>query len=159
MSQKKKEHDGHVQFSVEADKHRSAVGIQQVDDRNIQAHVGFLQLNHRYEIQLPIPLPTPASNYQPQLQPNLSIKSVSAEASESEPDLLLVMVELLAHKQKLLRERFVLQGPTEEQAVTVTVNARVLGPGQGTPMLRDGVRLVEVLPLEESEVSDWQGFD
>jgi hypothetical protein len=34
-----------------------------------------------------------------------------------------------------------------------------LGKGQGTPMLKDGIHLVGVELDEESEASDWQGFD
>jgi hypothetical protein len=34
-----------------------------------------------------------------------------------------------------------------------------LGKGQGTPMLKDGIHLIGVEIDEESEASDWQGFD
>lgn len=33
------------------------------------------------------------------------------------------------------------------------------GKGQGTPMLKDGIHCVSVEQDEESEVSDWQGFE
>lgn len=33
------------------------------------------------------------------------------------------------------------------------------GKGKGTPTLRRGIKCVGVEPDEESELSDWQGFD
>ena len=35
----------------------------------------------------------------------------------------------------------------------------ILGKGQGTPMLKDGIHCIGVQVDEESEASDWQGFD
>lgn len=33
------------------------------------------------------------------------------------------------------------------------------GKGQGTPMLKDGIHIIAVDLDEESEASDWQGFE
>ena len=35
----------------------------------------------------------------------------------------------------------------------------MLGKGQGTPMLKDGIHSIAVEPDDESEASDWQGFE
>ena len=87
----------------------------------------------------------------------------------------LVQVKLLLTlktvKEKLVREKLVVGGEgveavkleVSEMEVSnlVQVVARVLGKGKGTPMLREGLRCVAILPDPDAdtEASDWQGFD
>ena len=41
-----------------------------------------------------------------------------------------------------------------------TINSKILtAKGQGTPMLKDGIHNIAVEMDEESEASDWQGFE
>ena len=63
-----------------------------------------------------------------------------------------------AVKEKLVREKITLN--CEDWELKIEMVARVLGKGKGTPMLRDGIKCVEVLQdLDtETEASDWQGF-
>lgn len=63
-----------------------------------------------------------------------------------------------AVKEKLVREKITLN--CEDRELKIEMVARVLGKGKGTPMLRDGIKCVEVLQdLDtETEASDWQGF-
>ena len=57
-----------------------------------------------------------------------------------------------------MREKITLN--CEDWKLKIEMVARVLGKGKGTPMLRDGIKCVEVLQdLDtETEASDWQGF-
>ena len=41
----------------------------------------------------------------------------------------------------------------------IIVYFSALGKGKGTPMLRDGITCTGVEVDEDSEASDWQGFD
>ncbi|XP_018018490.1 UPF0687 protein C20orf27 homolog [Hyalella azteca] len=102
-------------------------------------------------------LKVPAAQYKASPQPSLVVKRFEVEVSSECEKELLVTLELLPHKTKLLREKLVLLGA--EDNIIITFNARVLGPGQGTPSLLRGVRLVGVERVADSEVSDWQGFD
>ena len=45
------------------------------------------------------------------------------------------------------------------QPILVMYADLILGKGQGTPMLKDGIHCIGVQVDEESEASDWQGFD
>ena len=81
------------------------------------------------------------------------------------------MLTLKTVKEKLVREKLVVGGEGVEAVKlevsemevgdVVQVVARVLGKGKGTPMLREGLRCVELLPDPDAdtEASDWQGFD
>ena len=84
----------------------------------------------------------------PQDQPDLSDESLSMR----------FYFKLKTVKEKLVREKISLN--CENCPLKIEMVARVLGKGKGTPMLRDGIKCVEVLnDLDtETEASDWQGF-
>ena len=69
-----------------------------------------------------------------------------------------VMLELDAHKEGLLRDKFLLRNEEGEEFVIV-LHARVLGLRKGTPMLKEGIRCIHFEKEEEEEHSDWQGFE
>lgn len=69
-----------------------------------------------------------------------------------------VMLELDAHKEGLLRDKFLLRNEEGEEFVIV-LHARVLGPRKGTPMLKEGIRCIHFEKEEEEDHSDWQGFE
>lgn len=132
-------------------------------------HLGFLQMNHRYLVELKLP--------QQYLQDSKidfnSSDLVLAQADETVPTLncrlseyvgytngqLELKLTYLAHKEKLLKETLVLVNVKDkDQQLKLVVSARVLGRGKGTPMLRNGIHLVEIVADEESDASDWIGF-
>lgn len=41
----------------------------------------------------------------------------------------------------------------------ILLNARVLGKGKGTPLLRNGIRSVAIEGDDDDEISDWTGFN
>jgi Domain of unknown function (DUF4517) len=68
-------------------------------------------------------------------------------------------VEFFAHKEKLLKEELKLTSPTDPaHKYKLTFQARVLGRGKGTPMLRNGIHCIEIVADDESDASDWHGF-
>ena len=69
-----------------------------------------------------------------------------------------ITLELDAHKEGLLRDKFVLKNEAEEEFVIV-LHARVLGARKGTPMLKEGIRCIHHAKDEEEEHSDWTGFE
>ncbi|KAF2352197.1 hypothetical protein FHG87_017048 [Trinorchestia longiramus] len=152
---------GHVKFLVDPEEieRHSTINVVCVDDKNYQAHIGFLQLNHRYQVKFPLRLQSSAANFKALLQPSLAVKSFEVEVSSQCEEELLVTLELLAYKTKLLREKLVLVRADQSDRITITFSARVLGPGQGTPSLLNGVKQISVELVGDSEVSDWQGFD
>lgn len=71
-----------------------------------------------------------------------------------------VVLELLAYKEKLLREQLLLQSCNNPLlTLTLMINARVLGKGKGTPFLKTGIHCIGVEMDEESDHSDWQSYD
>ena len=64
-------------------------------------------------------------------------------------------------KAKLTRESFELQLGNNGSTCGITLHARVLGKGKGTPMLKNGIKCVDKFPdPDETDVnSDWQGFE
>ena len=69
-----------------------------------------------------------------------------------------ITLELDAHKEGLLRDKFVLKNEAGEEYVIV-LHARCLGLRKGTPMLKENIRCIQHPEKEDEEYSDWQGFD
>lgn len=78
-----------------------------------------------------------------------------------EENIVQITFEIAPQKEKLYREKVsLLDAHTGDQICMITLHCRVLGKGKGTPMLKNGIRTLEVLadPDETSNNSDWQGF-
>lgn len=69
-----------------------------------------------------------------------------------------ITLELDAHKEGLLRDKFLLKNEAHKEFVIV-LHARVLGARKGTPMLKEGIRCIHHEKDEEEDHSDWQGFE
>lgn len=72
-----------------------------------------------------------------------------------------IIVELFAHKEKLLKEFVHMEsGQNPIETLSLAFQARVLGKGKGTPFLKSGIRCIGIeMDEDESEASDWQGFE
>lgn len=133
----------------------SCVTYQQVGENIVDVHLGFLQHNHRYliELHLPadlfkcqpnVPINLVADN---NIAPNVHCKLadritelVNETAEKSNEKFFVIKVEYFAHKEKLLREELKLVNTNNlEELIKLIVTARVLGKGKGTPMLRNGI--------------------
>lgn len=148
---------GRVHFSQDTDEmgNTAIVIKEKVKGSEYEAHVGFLQLLHRYEIIVKLPLKDASEGYQVGDIPSVYCHAENLQALDDGG--LEVSLELLAHKEKLLREKIVLLKPRGGE-LKLTIHARVLGKRKGTPMLRDGIKCINVEQDDESEASDWQGF-
>jgi len=163
--------DHHVHFDARKDDfesdHSNPV-IQKGQHGKINIHLGFLQVKHRYRIELSIPADILddfiQKNHKLTLKvdeaevPNihcklLSFKGAATEQSQSYE----AEIEFFAHKEKLLKEELKLLTSDEKQ-VKLVFTARVLGRGKGTPMLKNGIHLLGIEDDVESDASDWQGF-
>ncbi|KAI0241829.1 hypothetical protein LSAT2_017978 [Lamellibrachia satsuma] len=68
-------------------------------------------------------------------------------------------VDLAAHKERLMKEELRLRDScNKDKFINITLHARVLGKGKGTPFIKVGIHCTGIDIEEESEGSDWQGF-
>nr|XP_055677113.1 UPF0687 protein C20orf27 homolog isoform X1 [Lutzomyia longipalpis] len=163
-------HDHHVHFDESAIKENleadNSIVYQKSGEDGVLVHLGFLQINHRYLLELQLPSTvSPAFLFGERIAlsrderclPNVNCKYIEFTGKVGgHYDL---KVEFLAHKEKLLREELHLVNVQNfEEKLKLVLSARVLGRGKGTPMLRNGIHCVGVEQDEESEASDWQGF-
>jgi len=135
--------------------------------KGIAVHLGFLQVNHRYDVELSLPLALVQGNHldlknlnlvqEKAAVPNINCRLL--QVSGIKDDHLNLKLNFFAYKEKLLKENFTLvnEGRSAEQ-LRLVITARVLGRGKGTPMLRNGIHCVGIEVDDESDASDWVGF-
>eukprot|EP00092_Neocalanus_flemingeri_P103165 GFUD01131991.1.p1 GENE.GFUD01131991.1~~GFUD01131991.1.p1 ORF type:complete len:158 (-),score=61.26 GFUD01131991.1:32-505(-) len=151
----------HVHFEEATDgiKNNDIV-VKQKSLKKIEIQLGFLQIHHVYEgsfVMSRSVFVADVAGYEQNDEPvpNINCRMVGID---QEGDNVVVEIKFKALKEKLVREKIVLKYENDE--VGLEFVARVLGKGKGTPMLRSGIKCVEVQQdPEETEASDWQGFD
>ncbi|XP_030385379.1 UPF0687 protein C20orf27 homolog [Scaptodrosophila lebanonensis] len=132
--------------------------------------LGFLQINHRYLIDLKLPaslfgdVGTSSNKFLPHVDatPNLHCRITEFSGSKhDEHDFYEMNIEFFAYKEKLLRETLhIVNSKNSKEVFQLIIAARVLGRGKGTPMLRTGIHCIGVeKDDDESEASDFAGFD
>lgn len=164
----------HVHFDA-AQLHDNTI-LYQVsgDGKNLTVHLGFLQVKHRYRVELNVPVKILAeagfdvgSNtsfiVEEEIVPNINCKlhefSTNHSVDRYGSQCFAAVLEFFAHKEKLLKENLKVCGNEDANIkLNITFVARVLGSGKGTPMLREGIHFISAEVVEESELSDWQGF-
>lgn len=154
---------GHVHFGAEnTTSQDNSILVQQSSTGSINIHLGFLQFQHNYKISIKIPKAYFLGYDMETLlvaaekgMPNVNCKLVSFDELS---DHYAITVEFFARKEKLLKEDLTLS-IDDENTIKIIFNARVLGPGKGTPLLKDGIKCTGVDIDDMSEASDWQGFD
>lgn len=155
--------DHHVHFDTIKDDfesdHSNPV-IQKGQQGKINVHLGFLQVKHRYRVELNIPVEIlqefKEADHKLALQvdeadvPNINCKLLSFKGDVTEQSQFYeAEIEFFAHKEKLLKEELKLV-TSEGKSVKFVFTARVLGRGKGTPMLKSGVHLLGIEDDEES---------
>ncbi|XP_016992558.1 adipose-secreted signaling protein [Drosophila takahashii] len=165
--------DHHVHFDTntvkDAFESDSCVTYQRSGD-TIVVSLGFLQINHRYLIDLKVPTSlfgdagTLGSKFEPVVSatPSLHCRITEfAGTKHDEHDFFEMKIEFFAYKEKLLREVLhIVSSSNDKELLQLVIAARVLGKGKGTPMLRTGIHCIGVERDEdESEASDFAGFD
>ncbi len=133
----------------------AVVKVQERARNVIVIHVGILKIHHKYEVKCVVPRIKDDEETRPDeddVNVNCRLTALDSESGE-------VVVEVVAHKEKLQKETIKLKCG-DGDSVNLVYQARVLGKGKGTPMLKEGVRLLEALPdPDESDyASDWKGF-
>ncbi|KAL4630228.1 hypothetical protein GN956_G16085 [Arapaima gigas] len=142
----------HVHFDDKL--HDSVVMVMQEPDGNFLVKVGFLKIQHKYEIIFTLPkVPALGTDVCPAPVPNphLCITDVRPTPEGG----LRVTCEYMAHQEGVLREEMMLVSESKEDAcLRVRVQARVMDRHHGTPMLLEGVRCVGVeLDLSNAAIS------
>lgn len=152
-----KEH--HVHFSGGSGLGKdNNIMIQPQRHGHVDVHLGFLQLHHRYQIEFSMPWnlcthaegkaaapAVVAGNH----NPNCHIIDFCQEK-----DGLRLKVELLAYKEKILKEEVQIMCCKAGTPFKIQLNSRVLGKDKGTPLLRNGIRSIGVEGIDEDEVSE-----
>lgn len=135
----------------------------------VTIHLGFMQIQHRYNLDIHLPLDLCAATQQlASSEAPVAIKLEQCEPAKGTLNLWCKLleynneldaksspavdfvVEFMAYKEKFLREEMRLR-LNDADEMTIVFTARVLGKGMGTPLLRTGVQSVSV------EVDDADG--
>lgn len=154
--------DHHVHFETIKDDFESDTSnpVIQKGHGKINIHLGFLQVKHRYRVEVSIPADVLADyitdNHKLVLKfneaevPNIHCKLLTFKDKTTEQSQFFeAEIEFFAHKEKLLKEELTLL-TSDEKTIKLVFSARVLGRGKGTPMLKNGVHLLGIEDDEES---------
>jgi hypothetical protein len=151
--------DHHVHFDTIKDDFESdhSNPVIKKDQGRINIHLGFLQVKHRYRVELNIPLTIldefKSGDHKLALKvddndvPNINCKLLSFKGNTGQ--FYEAEIEFFAHKEKLLKEEMKLV-TGDEKHVKFIFSARVLGRGKGTPMLKTGIHLLGIEDDDES---------
>lgn len=147
-----------VHFPAEQiEKHDAHINVQTTSEKDVAVHLGFLQMNHHYEVKFTIKDDLSEDVIANPLQ-NIFAKIISVMPSEDGLGHDIVL-DLAAHKERLMKEELRLNDANDkDKFIDITLHARVLGKGKGTPFIKVGIHCTGVDIDEESEGSDWQGF-
>lgn len=113
-------------------------------DSELHVNLGFLQLNHRYEVQFAVEdtlgdgvtWDSSKATCAVVLQANpLS----GAEGRQGHA----LLLNFQSSKEKLIAEEIILVNSTGNRKLTLILHARILGKDKGTPVLREGIHCVE----------------
>lgn len=122
-----------VHFGEDADTFGkdNEIVIKKRDNWQLTAHLGFLQVGHRYEIHLTLPRSQCELDGTTDLRESVSQKapSVNCKLLGISPDVknIMLRIELFAYKEKLLKEELHLERSDDKSLLTLVVLARVLG--------------------------------
>ncbi|GAB1867398.1 Adipose-secreted signaling protein [Camponotus japonicus] len=132
--------------------------IQPQRHGHIDAHLGFLQLHHRYHIEFSVPWNTCIHPERKMVAPAIIAGNHNALCYivllAQEKDSLKLKIELLAYKEKILREEVEIICCPSGTPLKIVLNARVLAKDKGTPLLRNGIRSIGIEGVDEDEVSE-----
>lgn len=126
-----------------------------------ESHIGLLVVHHTYEADIPIKHDLGSDIVASQPQHNFYVTCLEASPTKSTEDglfLTTVKVRVKTIKEGSINEKIELISEIDcTKWVKVSVTAKVLAKGQGTPLLKDGVKMISHEYQDESDFSDWQG--
>ncbi|XP_074601450.1 adipose-secreted signaling protein isoform X2 [Brevipalpus obovatus] len=144
--------------------HDSKIVIKECGNE-FNVHLGFLQVDHWYHVYFEFSVSKSSQEFpltENESSANVNLLELSTERIDNDY-LYKLKLEFFASKEKLVRERLILKSPEKlSSQIALILNARVLGKGKGTPLLRSGIHCVGVKESKEeddSDLSDWQGFN
>ncbi|KAK6620674.1 hypothetical protein RUM43_010969 [Polyplax serrata] len=151
---------GHVNFGCEDFIPKdNEITVREIQPGHIQFNLGFLQYHHTYNISVGFPKTyflgyglASVIDAAEKSAPNINCKILSINERDEDYN---IKVEFQAKKERLLKEELVFC-LDKETKIVLEFNSRVLGPGKGTPLLKNGIKCVGIDPDEISDVSDWQ---
>jgi len=153
----------HVTFEEEQNSFEksSSIVIKKISERELEVHLGFLKVNNTYEILVPFHIPDHIPNNNDWISDESLLSPYSSlKKYEQVGECGNLVFDFKAGKPKLMKDTLKLRSASEPQmCLELRLIARVLAKGQGTPMLKDGIHNIAVEMDEESEASDWQGFE
>ncbi|KAK3768216.1 hypothetical protein RRG08_031748 [Elysia crispata] len=156
------DHNHHAHFLVQdpveddLSAHDSQILIESHSEGHINVRLGFLQVKHVYEVQFSIEDDLGDEvQFDPLQNINVKIDSIRPSEDGKGHDITLTFS---AVKEKIVKETITIMSKNQSpKPLTMTLHARVLGKGKGTPSLKKGIHCVRIEWDEESEGSDWQG--
>ncbi|EEB12891.1 conserved hypothetical protein [Pediculus humanus corporis] len=146
---------GHVNFGSENFVPKdNTITIRQTSPGQVQIGLGFLRYQHTYSISIDIPKfyfmgyeLESILDAAEKSEPNVNCKIVNISEKENTYE---ITVEFHANKERLLKEELTLSLENNDN-LTIEFIARVLGPGKGTPLLKNGIKCIGV---SRDELSD-----
>ncbi|CAK9824342.1 UPF0687 protein C20orf27 homolog [Anthophora retusa] len=150
-----KEH--HVHFSGGSGLGKdNNIMIQPQRHGQIDVHLGFLQLYHRYHVEFSIPWNLCIHGDRKSSAPAIAtgIHNLNCHIIDliQEKEGLRLKLKLLAYKEKILKEEVQIMCCKAGTPLNIQLNARVLGKDKGTPLLRNGIHSIGVERTNEDEV-------
>ncbi|XP_014768104.1 UPF0687 protein C20orf27 homolog [Octopus bimaculoides] len=151
---------GHVHFPEEEVSHHEAqILVLDTGKNHIDVKLGFLQLDHVYEV-------TFAFNHnlgedliiEPKAKRNAYVKVLSFTPTKDGKghD---VVLKFNARKEHVVNEIFHVSTKTKpKKKLTLQLCARILGPGKGTPILKEGIHILQVQDEYDLDPSDSHGY-
>ncbi|OTF71727.1 DUF4517 domain containing protein [Euroglyphus maynei] len=150
-----------VQFAEENNnlEHNSEIQVQISNELVVNIHLGFLQINHKYEIKFSFESNEMIEN---KFDLNSSCTNDSHAQiieirSKFHDDKSLFEHQLTAHlfafKEKFLKQTVSLlpMNQTSNKVLTLIFNARVLGKDKGTPLLKNGIQSIGYCPDDDDD--------
>lgn len=119
------------------------------DGKHADAHLGFLQEKHKYEVKLVIPFYLGDVLHLDQPNPNVELVSLKADINKKKH---IINFKLITSHHGLINEELKLACP-DGGHFQLTVSARVLGRGKGTPMLKSGIHSMGALDDADTDAS------
>jgi len=135
--------------------------VWRISETELEVHLGFLRHRCTYEITFPLKIPDHIPNefdWSPDVSlsnPYITLKSFDKMGTEVQ-----VIMEFQASKTPQMRETLRFRDTTRpSQFLDLIFVAKVMSKAQGTPSLKLCIHQIGAEPDEESEASDFQGFE
>uniref|UniRef100_A0A914WR28 Adipose-secreted signaling protein n=1 Tax=Plectus sambesii TaxID=2011161 RepID=A0A914WR28_9BILA len=119
------------------------------DGKHADVHLGFLQEKHKYEIRIVVPFYLGDVIHLEQRNPNVELVSVKADIKKKKH---VINAKLITSHHGLVNEELKLACP-DGSHFELTISARVLGRGKGTPLLKSGIHSLGALDDADSDAS------